>query len=112
MEVYKDKLIIYGLGNFIFDQTHTDPTREAIYVNFNILGDRLIHVEIVPILTCGYHFGARNLANEVINGTLSYSEVDNRDEAQECVWLQPKPLNSNHPKYKTILDRVFEFTDI
>lgn len=111
-EFYNGKMIFYGLGNFIFDQTHTDPTRESIYTNLIIYDGKHLSTEVVPILTCGYHFGARNLANEVINGTLTYEEVDAKDERKECIWLQPKPLDESHPRYKIILNRLFEYTKI
>lgn len=110
MEIYKDKLIIYSLGNFIFDQTHNDDTRKSIYVNLNFYDNKLINVEVVPFLTCGYHFGAKNLAYDVISGVKTYSEVDNTSEAVGCVWLQPKPLDENHPRYRDVLDKLFEYT--
>lgn len=110
MEVYKGKLIVYSLGNFIFDQTHTDPTRESIYLNMNFIDGNLVNIEVVPILSCGYHFGAKNLAYDVISGKITYADVDKTDERQACVWLQPKRIGVDHPKYKVILDRLFEYT--
>lgn len=111
MEIYNGKLIVYSMGNLIFDQTHTDPTREAVYLNLNFLNGDLVNVELVPILTCGYHFGANNLAYDVLAGKMTYAEVDAMNESSACVWLQPKPLGENHPKYKVILDRIYEYSE-
>ncbi len=110
-EIYDGKLIMYSMGNLIFDQTHTDPTREAIYMNLNFYDGELINFELVPILTCGYHYGANNLAYDVLAGNMSYDEVDSINESSACVWLQPKPLEEDHPKYKVILDRVYEYSE-
>jgi poly-gamma-glutamate capsule biosynthesis protein CapA/YwtB (metallophosphatase superfamily) len=112
MEVYKGKLIIYSLGNFIFDHTHTDPTRESIYVNLNFYKGNLINVDIVPILNCGYHFGAKNIANDYLNGKITYADVDKTDERKACIWLQPKPIPQEHPIYRVIMDRLMEHTNI
>jgi len=112
MEIYKGKLIMYSLGNFIFDQTHTEPSSEAVYLNLHFLDSELKNIEIVPTLMCGYHFGAKNLAYDFLNGKITYSDIDKKDPAKECIWLQPRPLGEEHPKYKVILDRLFQHTNI
>lgn len=50
VEVYKDKPIIYSLGNFIFDQN--DPNnQESFIVNMNLVDKKLCSLELIPIRT-------------------------------------------------------------
>jgi poly-gamma-glutamate capsule biosynthesis protein CapA/YwtB (metallophosphatase superfamily) len=52
-EIYKDRLIAYSMGNFMFDQFHYATTRSyLLYVWLD--GDRLHRAEIVPIHLKGY----------------------------------------------------------
>lgn len=112
VEIYKGKMIFYSLGNLIFDQTHTQETSEGMILNLNYYNGELLNTQMTPILQCGYHKGAKNIANDVISGKLTYEDVDKMDDKKSCVWLQPKPLHLGHPRYKPVLDRVYEFTKI
>ena len=40
MEVYKGKPIWYALGNFVFDQTWSEPTMEGITLELTFRGKR------------------------------------------------------------------------
>ena len=47
-EKYKDKMIFYSLGNFIFDQYFSAETQEELGVRLEIYGDKIIY-RIFPI---------------------------------------------------------------
>jgi hypothetical protein len=48
MEVYKGKPIWYALGNFVFDQTWSEPTMEGITLELTFRGTTLVQVHIHP----------------------------------------------------------------
>ena len=48
MEVYNGKPIWYALGNFVFDQTWSEPTMEGITLELTFRGTRLVQVHIRP----------------------------------------------------------------
>lgn len=48
-ETYKDKLIVYNLGNFIFDQSWSEKTRQGIIGKFAFLNNKLNNYEFLPI---------------------------------------------------------------
>ena len=48
MEVYKGKPIWYALGNFVFDQTWSEPTMEGITLELTFRGDRLVQAKMRP----------------------------------------------------------------
>jgi poly-gamma-glutamate synthesis protein (capsule biosynthesis protein) len=50
MEVYKGKPIWYALGNFVFDQTWSEPTMEGITLELTFAGTDLVQVRMRPHL--------------------------------------------------------------
>ena len=50
VEYYKDGVIFYGLGNFLFDQLWSLETREGIMVRHYLYDDRYVGFEILPTL--------------------------------------------------------------
>lgn len=48
-EVYKDKLIVYAHGNFIFDQMWSEKTREGVIGKYYFNGNQLIDYEFIPV---------------------------------------------------------------
>jgi hypothetical protein len=48
MEVYKGKPIWYALGNFVFDQTWSEPTMEGITLELTFHGAKLVQVHMRP----------------------------------------------------------------
>ena len=48
MEVYEGKPIWYALGNFVFDQTWSEPTMEGITLELTFRGTDLVQVHIRP----------------------------------------------------------------
>lgn len=47
-EKYKDKMIFYSLGNFIFDQYFSEATQQGLAVRLEIYGEKIIY-RIFPI---------------------------------------------------------------
>ena len=92
IEFYEGKVIFYGVGNFVFDQTHTDPTREGAFLKFYFYNGELVHVLIIPHQTCGPQ----------------QSKVDD----ENCNHFQPQILSENDDVYSTILGRMFEHSEI
>jgi len=50
LEVYQGKPIWYALGNFVFDQTWSEPTMEGITLELTFDGARLIQIRMRPHL--------------------------------------------------------------
>lgn len=48
IEKYKDKLIFYSLGNFIFDQYFSDDTKTELAVRMNVINDKISY-DIIPV---------------------------------------------------------------
>ncbi|HEY6012764.1 MAG TPA: CapA family protein, partial [Candidatus Limnocylindrales bacterium] len=48
VEIYKGKPIWYALGNFVFDQTWSEPTMEGITLELTFRGATLAQVRIRP----------------------------------------------------------------
>jgi poly-gamma-glutamate synthesis protein (capsule biosynthesis protein) len=48
MEVYKGKPIWYALGNFVFDQTWSEPTMEGITLELTFRGKELVQARMRP----------------------------------------------------------------
>jgi hypothetical protein len=48
IEFYRSGLIFYGLGNLIFDQTWSEPTRQGLVVRHVIYDGRLIASQLLP----------------------------------------------------------------
>jgi poly-gamma-glutamate synthesis protein (capsule biosynthesis protein) len=48
MEIYKGKPIWYALGNFVFDQTWSEPTMEGITLELTFRGSELAQVRLRP----------------------------------------------------------------
>lgn len=49
VEVYKNKVIMYAHGNFIFDQMWSQKTREGVVGRYTFYDDKIIDVEFIPI---------------------------------------------------------------
>ena len=50
MEIYQGKPIWYALGNFVFDQSWSEPTMEGITLELTFDGTRLVQVRMRPHL--------------------------------------------------------------
>lgn len=50
VEKYKDKLTVYSLGNFVFDQGWSQKTKEGIVGKFEFSKTELTNYELLPVL--------------------------------------------------------------
>jgi len=112
IEFYKGTPIFYGLGNFIFDQTHTLPTRQGVVVNLYYYGEELKNIELMPTQSCGYHQTWNNVLPNYLSGEYTLEEVYALDETKACVFFQPKKLKEGDDRYNQILERMFEYTEV
>lgn len=111
IEFYKGKPIFYALGNFIFDQTHTVPTRQSVVLDLSYYKGELKSIGIVPLHTCGYHQTTNNLTAKYLSGELTTAQLETTSEKDGCVYWQPRQPDTNSEVYKQIMDRVFEHTN-
>lgn len=49
IEIYRDKVIVYSHGNFVFDQFRSQKTQEGIVGKFTFYDKQLIDAEFLPI---------------------------------------------------------------
>jgi len=49
MEIYRGKPIWYGLGNFVFDQTWSEPTQQGLLLELTFSGKTLVQARIHPL---------------------------------------------------------------
>lgn len=54
IEKYKDKCIVYSLGNFVFDQMWSQNTREGMIAKFTFDKTGIINTEFKPIIIYDY----------------------------------------------------------
>ncbi len=50
VEEYKDRLIFYSLGNFVFDRQIPEGTDETVMVCISVTGDGISSAEIIPVM--------------------------------------------------------------
>ena len=49
VELYREGLIAYSLGNFVFDQNWSDKTREGLLLNIDMDPSSLLAAELIPV---------------------------------------------------------------
>ncbi|HUS60198.1 MAG TPA: CapA family protein [Nevskiaceae bacterium] len=49
VEIYKGGIILYSLGNFIFDQAWSEKTKQGIVGRFTFFENQLVDVELLPV---------------------------------------------------------------
>jgi poly-gamma-glutamate synthesis protein (capsule biosynthesis protein) len=54
VELYKEKLIAYAHGNFIFDQMWSPEVRQGVVGRYTFYDKRLVQVEYLPVLIENY----------------------------------------------------------
>jgi len=54
VEIYKDRLIAYAHGNFIFDQMWSRETRQGVVGRYTFAGTQLLRVDYRPVLIEDY----------------------------------------------------------
>jgi poly-gamma-glutamate synthesis protein (capsule biosynthesis protein) len=53
-ELYKEKLIVYAHGNFIFDQMWSEETRKGVIGNYTFYDTQMIDAEFIPVVIEDY----------------------------------------------------------
>jgi len=48
-EIYKDKYILYALGNFIFDQEWSQKTKEGVIAKVKVNNNKIYDLQFVPV---------------------------------------------------------------
>lgn len=68
VEIYKDKVIAYAHGNFVFDQMWSLETEQGVVGKYYFLDKKLVDVEFVPIqiLNYGQPYMLEGLAREKV----------------------------------------------
>jgi hypothetical protein len=98
-EIYKDKLILYNLGNFVMDQMWSDDTRRALIFKGEFSKKGLEKFELTPVVIEHYS------QPTPVNGTL----------ADEIVKRLVLPLNKNQKgttySFTTSLDQNTQLID-
>lgn len=85
IEIYKDKVIFYSLGNFIFDQTFSQNTQQGLAVNIK-LENKNINYEIITL-------ESRNLIPYILSNSgreTILSNIANNSTVSEEVKVQIK----------------------
>lgn len=112
IEFYKGVPIIYSLGNFLFDQNHTDPTRQGMNAMIYYYNGQIKSIEFIPHLACGPFVTDTNITDQYLSGDITMDDLLERDEDNGCVYFQALQLEEDHSVYTTILDRVMKYSDL
>ena len=70
VEIYKNRVIVYAHGNFIFDQMWSELTRQGVVGSYTFYEDQLIDVEFLPIQIINYgqpHFLSGRDKTDLLN---------------------------------------------
>ncbi|MFH1508758.1 MAG: CapA family protein [bacterium] len=78
IEKYKEGLIIYSLGNLVFDQMWSQATREGAYVTLNFENKKLKDLKITPVVIENYN-QPRKANNEEANKILADMQLDSAE---------------------------------
>ena len=76
IEWYKNTLIAYSLGNFVFDQEQSLKTKQGVVLSTEFSGNRLVKADLVPVQIEQYfqpHILEGATSQEVLNNIFSNS---------------------------------------
>jgi len=115
-EIYKDRPIIYSLGNFIFDLTFIPPTNESFIAEINI-GDSpgSIKVNIIPFLINMHTYRPQLLEGSqkdtfLKNVSLSSNLFENRSLSEYLVTIGDYNILHNNKKQAAKWNMKIQFT--
>lgn len=77
MEIYRGKVINYGLGNFIFDQEWSQKTKEGVVGKYIFYNGQLVDAEFLPIMIKDFgqpYFLEGQEKNKIISEMITASE--------------------------------------
>jgi poly-gamma-glutamate synthesis protein (capsule biosynthesis protein) len=78
VEIYKEKLIAYAHGNFIFDQTWSQETQEGVVGEYTFYENQLVNAKFRPILVGGNYvpyFLSKEKGAHILNRMKKSSEL-------------------------------------
>jgi poly-gamma-glutamate synthesis protein (capsule biosynthesis protein) len=67
-EIYHGKLIIYSLGNFVFDQLFSNETQQGLIVNL-LINEKRVKVGLIPVIS-------KNMQVELMQGDQKQAVLD------------------------------------
>ena len=76
LEWYKDSLIAYSLGNFVFDQEQSLKTKQGVVLSTEFSGNKLVKADLVPIQIEQYfqpHILEGSASQDVLNNIFGSS---------------------------------------
>ena len=76
LEWYKDSLIAYSLGNFVFDQEQSLKTKQGVVLSTEFSGNKLVKADLVPIQIEQYfqpHILQGSASQDVLNNIFGSS---------------------------------------
>ena len=105
-EMYREKLVVYGLGNFIFDQmTYIKTTQKSVIAKIVVDADKSINIDIIPIIwDCNEYCPAianKSDGDEILNRiSLVRDKIENKSLSNYHSEMGDYPTIAN--KYKRI----------
>ncbi|MBI3984293.1 CapA family protein [Candidatus Microgenomates bacterium] len=76
IEWYKDRLITYSLGNFVFDQEWSIETKQGVVLKATFEGSRLVSAKFVPYQIEDYHqprLASQATSKQILNDIYTHS---------------------------------------
>lgn len=75
VEIYKQKIITYAHGNFVFDQMWSEETKKGVVGKYTFLDNQIIDAEFIPVYITNY--GQPSLADiQMSNNILQQMKVN------------------------------------
>jgi poly-gamma-glutamate capsule biosynthesis protein CapA/YwtB (metallophosphatase superfamily) len=81
VEIYKDKVIAYAHGNFVFDQMWSLQTKQGVVGKYTFYNNKLIDIEFTPIQIENY-------------GQPRFIEAKEKEEILKTLWEKSKILSN------------------
>jgi poly-gamma-glutamate synthesis protein (capsule biosynthesis protein) len=78
VEIYKDKIITYAHGNFIFDQEWSEETKRGVVGKYTFLGNQIIDTEFIPVFIHDYgqvDIANNSLKNQILDNMYQQSQI-------------------------------------
>lgn len=114
-EIYKDKPIIYGLGNFIFDDTYIPETQKSVVFKIQVdLDTRHINTTFVPIISNSYDYCPKVAVDENRNSISQLlfdikSMIENKSISEYTSLIGDYSTTSNKYRKKARMYTKYQF---
>ncbi len=83
IEYYKNGIIFYSIGNFLFDQLHQNETREGVIVRHIFYGDKYLGYQLIPTRIANnlqVNVAPDNRKNVILNTIYQFSKIDKNEK--------------------------------